>query len=151
MLPNGTVEFKCQHGQREVKMSNNKKLHFYNVSQFQCDVNKFQSCALFLYPDPDVQAEIIFCTMKPRHKNYEDCIEELKLDGENIYRCTNGTLGTILQLRAEVDSLKMNLQGVPTVVYNGKMNSTDFDLSLSDFGGVVASKLNNQTRKAEFV
>lgn len=89
--------------------------------------------------------------MKPHHKNYENCIEELKLDGENIYRCTNGTLGTILQLRAEVESLKIHLQGVPTVVFNGKLNSTDFDLSLSDFYGVVASKLKNQTQKSNFV
>lgn len=89
--------------------------------------------------------------MKPHHLNFEDCIDELKLDGEKIYECTNGTLGTILQLQAEIESLKVHLAGVPTVVYNGKLDPIDFDLSLSNFKGVVDEKLRNSTQEFNFV
>jgi len=78
---------------------------------------------------------------------YEDCIVELKLDADKIYECTNGTLGTILQLFAEKESIRALdiLQGVPAVTYQNVISPVDFALSLDNFKLVVDQKMQNIT------
>lgn len=139
--PNGTVFFKCQHGEREV--INLKSKSIFKKINFQCELNKFQSCALFLYPNADDQANIIFCTMQPHGKNFHECTKDLNLNSTKIDDCTSGSLGTILQLRAEIQSLKAKLAGVPTVTYDGILDFNDE--SLSNFEHVVTEKLKNKT------
>ena len=78
---------------------------------FKCDGNMFQSCAMFLYPRPDEKAKIIMCSMQPK-KNYTECVADLKLDAAKIHECTNGPQGIILQLRAEIETIKAKLAGI---------------------------------------
>lgn len=87
--------------------------------------------------------------MQPRHKNHEDCIKELNLNATNLNECIEGEKGTILQLRAEIDSIKAHLSGVPTVTYNGKPDPNDE--SLSNFDSVLKSMLKNETYKVKVV
>lgn len=89
------------------------------------------------------------------HFFYEDCIDELQLDKKKLFACTNGSLGTILQLFAEKETLKVmdKLEGVPAVVYQKQPDHSDFTLSLSNFSSVVGNKLaanyNNQNKFQE--
>jgi hypothetical protein len=80
--------------------------------------------------------------MKPRH-HFNDCIEELNLEGDKIYECTNSSKAIILQLFAEKESLLVmdKLQGVPAVVYEEKIDPLDFSESLLQFEKVVETKL----------
>lgn len=104
----------------------------------QCDGNVFQSCALYLYPSPDEQVDIMICSMRPHHF-YGDCIDEMDLDGKKLYECMNGTLGTTLQLFAEEETLKVvnKILGVPAVLFDQYSDPMDPSLSLTDFENVV--------------
>lgn len=82
--------------------------------------------------------------MKPNHF-YDDCINELQLDASKIFECTNGTLGTILQLFAEKETWKVldKVKGVPAIMFDGII---DTDLkSLNNFESVIKSKLINSS------
>lgn len=76
---------------------------------------------------------------------FEECIDELQLNGNKIYECTNGTMGTILQLYAEKESSKIldKVQGVPAVIYNQVINYSDFLNSLENFEVIAKKNLEN--------
>jgi hypothetical protein len=84
--------------------------------------------------------------MDPHQVNYEKCITDLHLDSSKQNECFYGSQGKILQLKAEVDTLKSHLNGVPSVFYNNKF---DDDESLSNFYAVVTKKLHDNN--ASFV
>lgn len=81
--------------------------------------------------------------MKPHHF-YRDCIQELNLDEKMIDECFNGILGTILQLFAQIESIRAldKLQGVPAIVYNDVIDTESSYLSLNEFEKVFESKVN---------
>jgi hypothetical protein len=85
--------------------------------------------------------------MRPQHF-YGDCIEELGLKGDDIGECTNGTLGTSQQLLAEKETVEVleKIPGVPTVVFDQKVNETEATMSLEEFAKLVEWKLRNVTK-----
>lgn len=112
--------------------------------QFQCDANMFTSCALFLNPTLLVQADIVLNVMQmQQHFSFDQCINDLQLDGQKIYECMEGTLGTILQLVAEKESILVldKIQGVPTVTFNKVIDPSDSATALDKFCELVQSKL----------
>lgn len=101
----------------------------------------FTSCALFFAPSADHQAKIVLCVMQQNY-SYDQCINDLQLDRNNIHDCMNGTLGTILQLFAEKESLLVldNIQRVPAVTFNDVIDPSDSEMAIEKFCELLMSK-----------
>lgn len=82
------------------------------------------------------------------HHDYDQCIDELNLDRKIIHDCTTGTLGMILQLFAEKESVLVldEIQGVPSVIFNGIINLAEAETALDTFCELVQSKLSKAIR-----
>lgn len=146
LTADGEIEFKCQHGKQEVcsLTSDENLLSFktYFKLLFQVWRKQISIVRTTSQPTAGSPSGNRFCTMTPHHF-YGDCIEELNLDGDKIYECFNGTLGTILQLFAESKSMRVldQLQGVPAIVFNGEVDTSSSFSSLNSFEKVLESKI----------
>lgn len=84
--------------------------------------------------------------MRPQ-QFYGDCVGDLRLDGNLIQKCMQGALGTALQVIAEKETVIVldKIPGVPTVVFDDKINETESTMSLDAFSTLVEWKLRNVT------
>ncbi|XP_018579492.1 GILT-like protein 1 [Anoplophora glabripennis] len=124
-LEDGT-QFICQHGPQE------------------CKGNRIMSCALERISDQTLQVDYVNCFMtifKRGKHNPEEfgqlCAMQSGLDINDVMKCYNTNEGTIHQLRAEDDTVRILPKFIPTVLYNGEFVQQLQDESLLDFKGVV--------------
>jgi hypothetical protein len=84
--------------------------------------------------------------MRPQ-QFYGDCVGDLRLDGNIIQKCMQGELGKALQVIAEKETVIVldKIPGVPTVVFDDKINETESTMSLDAFSTLVEWKLRNVT------
>ncbi|XP_055698816.1 GILT-like protein 1 [Phlebotomus papatasi] len=126
--PNGnTVEFTCQHGPAE------------------CEGNRLQSCVLHQIPNqPAEQLNFVACQMNfQAEPTGEVCATSSDVDWQSVQQCYQSSLGTQLQLDAEVrtNGVLPLTNFVPTIVYNNVFDKTLHERSLKDFRKVVCEQL----------
>ncbi|XP_014668005.1 PREDICTED: uncharacterized protein LOC106809440 [Priapulus caudatus] len=122
--------FECQHGPAE------------------CKGNLIQTCAIFHLKDTNTITEYIHCMMSsPNPPEYgEKCAEMLKIDYEPIEKCTNTTLGNMLQhhMAKRTQQAEPPINYIPWITLNGEHNDEIQNRAEADFMGLMCDTISGE-------
>lgn len=110
---------------------------------YQCELDLIQACSLFVHrQNHTLQAEIIFCTMRPG-STYLDCLSNLQLNQPEIDKCKDDKLGLFLTLSSQREAgyVMNTLQGVPAVIFNNMVDPVVAEYSLTDLKNVTKRRM----------
>lgn len=127
--PDGSFEFKCQHGPSE------------------CVSNMFHACSIKLY-GVDKTVPYANCMMsKSRPANFaEECAKTTGLDFSQLKACQSGKQGPSLlaEMGDRTKALSPKMVFVPWITFNGVFSQKDETDAQDDLAKVICSKLVGQ-------